>query len=196
MQRYLMLFLVVLSIYFSCCTHAQNIVGKWKCSEEFLGSLGFKSDRMSGQCKFMKNGMFEVKINGRNSVSYVADSYSSPQSGKFKTSPSSHRLTTVRIKGTYQIENDSISTTVTPDGVFCYIETGNYPEPVNISDSKMTMDLKDIEQFIYENRVSEAEGQTKNIKEKMLKFWQWEKEPVRMTKRHLMIGYKAMFKKR
>ncbi len=193
MKKILFISILIISIVSPC--FPQGIRGTWKCTEEFLSSIGFKSGRISGQCKFKKDGTFEVKINGRKSVSYVADSYSSPQSGKFKTSPSSHRLTTVRIKGTYQIENDSISTTVTPDGVFCYIETGDYPEPVNISDSKMTMDLKDIEQQIFENRVSEAEEQTNNIKEKMLKFWQWEKEPVRMTKRHLMIGYKAMFKK-
>ncbi len=193
MKKILFISILIISIVSPC--FSQGIRGTWKCTEEFLGSIGFKSGRISGQCKFKKDGTFEVKINGRKSVSYVADSYSSPQIGKFKTSPSSHRLMTVRIKGTYEIENDSISTTVSPDGVFCYIEAGDYPEPVNINDSKMTMDLKDIEQFIYENRVSEAEGQTKNIKEKMLKFWQWEKEPVRMTKRHLMIGYKAMFKK-
>lgn len=193
MKKILFISILIISIVSPC--FPQGIRGTWKCTGEFLSSIGFKSGRISGQCKFKKDGTFEVKINGRKSVSYVADSYSSPQSGKFKTSPSSHRLTTVRIKGTYQIENDSISTTVTPDGVFCYIETGDYPEPVNISDSKMTMELKDIEQQIFENRVSEAEEQTNNIKEKMLKFWQWEKEPVRMTKKHLMIGYKAMFKK-
>ena len=192
MQLYIMPFLVIMLTFSFSRTRAQDIVGKWKCSEEFLGSLGFNSDRMSGQCRFKKDGTFEVKINGRKIVSYVADAYSSPQ---IRDSPSSQRLMTVRIKGTYQVKDDSISTTVSPDGVYCYIEAGDYPEPVDIRDSKMTMELKDIEQQIFENRQSEADRKSDAIKKKMLQFWQWDKEPVRMTKRHLMIGYKAMLKK-
>ncbi len=190
MKKILFISILIISIVSPC--FPQGIRGTWKCTEEFLSSIGFKSGRISGQCKFKKDGTFEVKINGRKSVSYVADAYSSPQ---IRDSPSSQRLMTVRIKGTYQVKDDSISTTVSPDGVYCYIEAGDYPEPVDIRDSKMTMELKDIEQQIFENRQSEADRKSDAIKKKMLQFWQWDKEPVRMTKRHLMIGYKAMLKK-
>ncbi|MBR1449439.1 MAG: hypothetical protein IJ588_11925 [Prevotella sp.] len=103
---------------------------------------------------------------------------------------------TIKVKGTYLVNDDSISTTVNPDGVYCYIEAGDYPEPVNANDSKRTMELKEIDEYIYENRESEADRKSNAIKKIMLKFWQWEKEPIRMTKNHLMIGYKVMLKKK
>jgi hypothetical protein len=58
------------------------------------------------------------------------------------------------------------------------------------------MNSKDIQQTVFDVSASHAVRQSEKIKNRMLKFWRWEKEPVRMTKRHLMIGYKAMFKKR
>lgn len=166
---------LLLWIFPPLAMNAQNAVGKWKCSAEFLEKLGFSNDRMKGNCKFKKDGTFKVRINSGNRM---------------------HKLIIITIEGTYQIEDDSITTNVRPDDISCYIDPRvSYPDPIEITDDWKTMNRKDIQQTVFDISASHAERQSEKLKNRMLKFWRWEKEPIKLTKKRLFIGYKAMFTK-
>ena len=160
---------------FPLTINSQNVVGKWKCAAGFIKELGLPIEGMKGNCKFRKDGTFRVRINSGYRM---------------------HKLIIITIKGTYQIEGDSITTKVRPDDISCYIDPRvSYPDPIEILDDWKTMNRKDIQQTVFDVSASHAVRQSEKIKNRMLKFWRWEKEPVRLSKKRLFIGYKAMFKK-
>lgn len=63
MKKILFIILMVLSIL--PAAEAQNVVGKWKCSEEFLHGLGTRFIQMRGRYHFKKDSTFTIKIKGR-----------------------------------------------------------------------------------------------------------------------------------
>lgn len=98
---------------------AQSITGKWKCSEDFLNSLGisimYKS--MKGYYKFKKDSTFTAIINGENVKSRMR---------KFgnKMYYTRRRTIYIKVKGTYSMTDSTITTTVKPENIFCYVDAG------------------------------------------------------------------------
>ena len=174
--------------------NAKGITGKWKCSKEFIEGLGLHYDQMKGHYKFKKDGTFTVKINGIERTVAYSETGRGPKADITHANP---RQMYIKVKGTYKIVNDSISTTVRPEDVKCYIQPGrDYPDPPDASDNKYALIEKKWKQDLYDREVFWSETQAQTVKNELMHVWRWDKEPVVITKKTLSIGNKATFKRK
>lgn len=182
MKKYI-LFFIFIGIFLTA--NAGDIVGKWKCSKKFIDSLGLYYDQMKGYYKFKKNGTFTVEINGIERTS----SFGEVGSGrKAVYVHAKHRQMYIKVKGTYKIVNDSISTTVRPEDVKCYIQPGqDYPEAPDANDGKYAILDKEWQQRMYDREVFWNEMQAQTVKNDLMPIWIWDKEPVTVSKEILSI---------
>ena len=192
MKKALLILTAILTIAMS--VNAKGITGKWKCSKEFIDSFGLYYDQMKGHYKFKKNGTFTVKINGVERTT----AYSEIGRGlKAHIIHAKHRQMYIKVKGTYKIVNDSISTTVRPEDVKCHIQPGrDYPTPPDANDNRYVQSTKYFEQLLYDREVFWNETQAQTVKNELMHVWTWDKEPVVITKKTLSVGDKATFKRK
>ncbi len=103
---------LLFSIFVICCmtltSTAQCVVGKWKCPAEFLDSLGLQYNDMSGYYKFKRNGTFVVKINGVRRVRKYSTVMNYSKKPDIITS--AHKMIYIKVKGTYEVVKNRIST--------------------------------------------------------------------------------------
>ena len=167
---------------------AQNIVGKWKCSKEFLKGLGTGFGNMRGMYKFKKDSTFIVKIQGGggSNISKRHSRVSTPRRSLY-----------IKVKGTFSVANGTITTKVKPKGVFCYIESGRSAPiaPTVFEAGKQGQKQYELLSSIYEGRRNTAKRQEKTIKTELMHMWNWEKEPIALNGDTLAIGDKATFTK-
>ena len=189
---------VLLLIAALCIFHsadAQSIVGKWKCSKEFLQNLGLGYEIMKGTYKFKKDGTFQLKMNGITTMSHstAIGNYG----GKPRTIGSEQRTIYVKVSGTYAVINDSISTVVNPEDVYCFIEPDMVqPDGPDASDSENTARTKEWLQRRYETEVNISDFQAQTIKEEISRIWIWNGEPLTLTKKTMAVGNKFFFRRR
>lgn len=189
MKRFCLIITLIVSTF--SAANAGGITGKWKCSKEFLDGLGLHYDQMNGHYKFKKDGTFTVKINGRERTSKYAE-VGSGRKAYFVHAE--FRQICIKVNGTYKIVNDSISTIVHPEGVYCYIEPGqDYPDAIDAKDSEYAIRMKEMEQRMYDREVFWSETQAQTVKNELMHMWVWNKEPVTVNKKTLTIGNKATF---
>ena len=192
MKKALFILTAILTIALSA--NAKGITGKWKCSKEFIDRFGLYYDQMTGHYKFKKNGTFTVKINGVERTIAFSEVGRGP---KAEFIHSNHRQMYIKVKGTYKVENDSISTTVRPEDVKCHIQPGqDYPEAPEINDSRWAMAMKNFRQMQYDQEIVWNEAQEQTVKNELMHIWVWDKEPITFTKKTLTVGDKAVFKRR
>ncbi|MDE6807472.1 MAG: hypothetical protein K2I98_03310 [Prevotella sp.] len=189
MKRFCLIITLIVSTF--SAANAGGITGKWKCSKEFIDGLGLYYDQMKGHYKFKKNGTFIVEINGvERTVAFSEVS----RGLKAKFIHANHRQMYIKVKGTYKIVNDSISTTVRPEDVKCYIQPGqDYPAPPDANDNRYTLAEKEWKQDLYDKEVFWSETQAQTVKNELMHIWIWNKEPVTVNKKTLTIGNKTTF---
>ena len=189
MKKYYLIITIIIGLVSTA--NAGGITGKWKCSKEFINSLGVYYDEMNGHYKFKKNGTFTVKINGvKRTVAYG----DTGRELKADITHAKHRQMYIKVKGTYKIVNDSISTTVRPEDVKCYIQPGqDCPTPPDANDNRYVQSTKYFEQLLYDREVLWNETQAQTVKNELMHLWIWDKEPVKVGKKTLTIGDKATF---
>ena len=192
MKKALLILTAILAIAMSA--NAKGITGKWKCSKEFLDGLELGYSDMHGHYKFKKNGTFTLKINGIERTSSFAEVGSGRKPVYVHAK---HRQMYIKVKGTYKIENDRISTIVRPEDVKCHIQPGqDYPEAPDANDGRYAMLDKEWQQRMYDREVFWNETQEQTVKNELMHVWTWNKEPVVITKKTLSIGNKAIFKRK
>ena len=193
MRKLLILILVISSMVLT--STAQSITGKWKCPAEFLDSLGLQYNDMTGYYKFKRNGTCVVKIDG---VKRVRKHSSVMHYGeKPLTITSAHRMIYIKVKGTYEVVNNCISTKVDPKGVYCFIDPGIRPsQEVDAGDNEYVARMKEMRQENYERAASNARVQAQTVKDELMRFWVWDNEPLVVTKETLSIGDKFCFKRK
>ena len=188
------MFILTAMLMMAVSGNAKGITGKWKCSKDFINSFGLYYDEMKGHYKFKKNGTFTVKINGVERISSFAEVGTGVKPVYVHAK---HRQMYIKVKGTYKIVNDSISTTVCPENVKCYIQPGqDYPDPPTANDNRYVMAMKNFEQHMYDRELVWNEAQEQTVKNELMHVWTWDKEPVVITKKTLSIGDKATFKRK
>ena len=188
------MFILTAMLMMAVSANAKGITGKWKCSKEFIEGLGLHYDQMKGHYKFKKNGTFTVEINGVERTTAFSEIGRGP---KAEFIHAKHRQMYIKVKGTYKIVNDSISTTVRPEDVKCHIQPGrDYPAPPDANDNRYAMAMKNFEQMMYDQEVLWNEAQKQTVKNELMHVWTWDKEPVVITKKTLSIGDKATFKRK
>ena len=173
--------------------NAGGINGKWKCSKEFLDGLGLHYDQMKGHYKFKKDGTFKVKING---VQRTSAKFTTVGNGfqKAKSYHAQHRTMYIKVRGTYKIVEDSISTIVRPEDVYCYVSPGrNQPNAIDSGDSEIAIRMKESQQRMYDTEVYMTKVQAQTVKDELMHVWTWSKEPITVNKEALSIGDKATF---
>ena len=188
------MFILTAMLMMAVSANAKGITGKWKCSKDFINSFGLYYDEMKGHYKFKKNGTFTVKINGLKRTVAYGDT---GRGLKADITHAKHRQMYIKVKGTYKIVNDSISTTVRPEDVKCHIQPGqDYPTPPDANDNRYAQSTKYFEQLLYDREVLWNEAQAQTVKNELMHVWTWDKEPVVITKKTLSIGNKATFKRK
>ena len=188
------MFILTAMLMMAASANAKGITGKWKCSKDFINSLGLYYDEMKGHYKFKKNGTFTVKINGVERTTAYGDT---GRGLKADITHSKHRQMYIKVKGTYKIVNDSITTTVRPEDVKCYIQPGqDYPEAPDANDGKYAMLDKEWRRRMYDRELVWNEAQEQTVKNELMHVWTWDKEPVVITQKTLSIGDKATFKRK
>lgn len=167
--------------------------GKWKCSKEFIDSLKLYYDEMNGYYKFKKDGTFTIKIKGIERTSAKAEiGTTKPYNLHAK-----HRRIYIKIKGTYKTEDNSITTYVRPEDVYCYIEPGrDRPDPPDADTHEYVIRMKETQQRMYDQEVYWNKVQAETVKRELMHVWLWNKEPVTITKNRLSIGNKAIFERK
>ena len=190
---------ILVLIFVICCmtltSTAQSVVGKWKCPAEFLDSLGLQYHDMYGYYKFKRNGTFVVKINGVEMIrkfSIIMNYGKKPEK-----ITSAHKMIYIKVKGTYEVVNNRISTKVAPDGVYCFIDPGLSPaEGPDADDNDYVARMKEWRQQRYDDAAFDAKIQAQTVKEDLMRFWIWNNEPLTVTKESLAIGDKFCFKRK
>lgn len=166
--------------------NAQNIVGKWQCSKEFVESLKLDYWELQGCCKFRKNGTFKAKLQRRRFSS------SKNSSGSYR-----NRMVSIRINGRYSVENGTISTTVSQDDISCYVEphtnANPYIDKLPEETGNMRMQLRRENRYDYEMSITDRISD--NIKAGVVEGWNWQGEPVTVTESSLTVNGKALFSK-
>lgn len=167
---------------------AQNIVGKWKCSKEFLEGLNMRFGNMRGKYKFKKDSTFIIKIHGGGGahISFFSRIPSTPR-----------RTLYIKVKGTYSITNGTITTNVKPGDVDCNINVGFDlpPEPTAHNGGRWEVATYDMIESKYRKRENQGAFQEETIKNEYMNVWNWRNEPITVTKKTLTVGDKATFKK-
>ena len=188
------MFILTAILMMAVSANAKGITGKWKCSKEFIEGLGLHYDQMKGHYKFKKDGTFTVKINGVERTTAYSETGWGP---KADITHAKHRQMYIKVKGTYKIVNDSISTIVRPEDVKCHIQPGqDYPDPPDVNDSRWAMAMKNFQQHMYDQELLWNEAQKQTVKNELMHMWVWDKEPVSITDKTLFVGNKITFKRR
>ena len=167
---------ILLSLLCSC-GYPQKIKGKWTCDKEVMKALQLDFNDIYCTYKFKKDGTFVVKIKGETYTIY-------------------RELGSIKIKGKYVVQDGMISSIVTSTG----IET----EAQMILDDNITEQLSPSFHVIstlrdsYEFQVSFEKKMPDILMNKILLhnyLWDWNKEPITITKKELIIGDKLRCKR-
>ena len=165
----------VLSL-FCACSFSQKITGKWSCDKEVVRALMSDFEDVSCTYKFKKNGTFIIKIDGGTSTYHSSTAYH-------------QQIGTIRIKGHYTINNGQISTIVKEEGVEA--------DALEILDDKDLMGTKSHSNiatkanWYYDVRDNYAKEMKRKLLNKLMAhryLWDWDKEPITITKKELKIG--------
>lgn len=192
---------IVSLLFFIVSVQAQDIVGKWYCSNEFLDSLGVSSyyDDLSGSIEFNKDATFVLRIEGSGLVSrssaFTEKAWGTPLHRRRKTR---YRNLFVRVKGTFCVESGRVTTTVVPQDVICYVGSGRKSQNLSdVEDDEFEMKWKLFQQSAYENAESNAERMANTIKTERKHLWEWNNEHIMVTDDSLLVGNgKKFIKKR
>lgn len=172
-----LLSIIILVIFTTLTASAQSIAGKWQCSKEFIESLKLDYWNMQGYCKFKKDGTFKAKLHRKR---FTKSSY-----GGIKQNKS----VLVNIYGTYRIENNQLSTTVTYNDVSCYVESLHDKNPYIDKQDEETnnMRMQARREVAYDNEMNMSERIADNIKNSVVQQWNWRNKPLEVTKNSLTI---------
>lgn len=170
--RYLASFFILFSLSIQLA-FAQQIVGKWKCSQETLLEMGLGYTNIKGKCLFKKDGTFYITIKGRSLLGHDFWKY---------------RTMYAKAKGKYILDGNSITTKVCLQDIHVYVEPGMEDPELNTkegeADKRTTWDSASRK---YETVLFHCEVQEQTIKDKMFDFWNWNNSSFSF------IGTKALY---
>ncbi len=186
MKKILLLLLLLLTISH---TNAQGIVGKWRCTHEFLQDLGLRYENMQGYYVFKKNGKFTVKISGNNKITNARryDYFN----GKEYTMYAKHanfRIMSVKAKGRYKIVDGRITTYVKSNSAKCYVSPGYEQPEINGTEGVYAqLELWGLDTN-YSSASVMADFQEKTIKKEKRGLWTWTNASLHFHGDTLTVG--------
>ena len=190
------LLLIALAICTLAAAQAGGIEGKWYCSKAMLDSLGLKKyPNIRGYYKFGKDGTFSVRIKGDRVLLRSSNSHGFAwKTPRYMRNRAKNQTVSIKVKGTYTTDGGTITTTVDPRDVYCYINTGlqNPTEP-DASASWGEYYWAQHKINLYESVESTAERLANFIKTSNMHLWQWSGEPLAVTKDSLTVGAAMKF---
>ena len=190
------LLLIALAVCTLAAAQAGGIEGKWHCSKAMLDSLGLKKyPNIRGYYKFGKDGTFTVRIKGDRVLLRSSNSHGFAwKTPRYMRNRAKNQTVSIKVKGTYTTDGGTITTTVDPRDVYCYINTGlqNPTEP-DASASWGEYYWAQHKINLYESVESTAERLANFIKTKNMHLWQWSGEPLAVTKDSLTVGAAMKF---
>ncbi|MBQ7238335.1 MAG: hypothetical protein IJS20_06045 [Bacteroidales bacterium] len=170
----------VLSL-FCACAFPQKITGKWTCSKEVVERMHIGFDDVRCTYSFKKNGTLIIKIKGNTYVNH----------GEFTAARDHHRSGSIEIKGKYKVHDGRITTQINKEDIKAYAM--DYSNQRDLSQESSSV----------ENVESKAENVYGDFKAKEIRaqiihkpdFWDWDNEPITITKEELVIGDKLKCKR-
>lgn len=163
--------LSLLVFLFCACAFPQKITGKWDCEKEVVKTLQMAYEDFYCTYKFKKNGVMIIKIKGQTFLSH------SSQYGVHFRSGS------IKIKGHYEITDGKISSIVVNDDVESFADEYYQPRVENGM----------ISQDAYYKKYKSL-----HLRKILLDYrflWDWDNEPITITKEELVIGDKLKCKR-
>ena len=177
----ILIYTLLLSL-FCTCAFAQDILGKWSVPAEGNNQLFSLYESVDCTYKFKKNGDLIIKISGIRNLD------------NGRSNPDQYHLLqgVVEIKGKYSIEDGKISSIVENDGVKTYASDSKSNYGSLLSDSVSYI----VKAFGTEDNNSKR--MENELRKRLLDYrflWDWNKEPITITKKELVIGDKLRCKK-
>ena len=168
-----------LSVFLFCaCAFPQKITGKWDCEKEVVKTLQTSYEDLYCTYKFKKNGVMIIKIKGQTFLSH-----SILYGVRFRSG-------SIKIKGHYEITDGKISSIVVNDDVECFADEYNppidekYPPSLSVTQNELESNYK--------------MKKSTHLRKKLLVYrflWDWDNEPITITKEELVIGDKLKCKR-
>ena len=167
--------LSLLVFLFCACAFPQKITGKWTCEKEVVKTLQTSYEDLYCTYKFKKNGVMIIKIKGQTFLSH-----SILYGVRFRSG-------SIKIKGHYEITDGKISSIVVNDDVECFADEYYSPSVENGMNAG-TMFVGDIHRDAYYKKYKSL-----HLRKILLDYrflWDWDNEPIAITKEELVIGEK------
>lgn len=159
---------------------AQNITGKWECTNEMLKELGYGYMSNKGYCKFYADGKFVFSMKG--------------WALRWERS---HRTIVIKVKGHYTVNDGCISTTLDDKNIFVYVEPEIDAPWLN---EKIVEHEKyrtyDFSQTWWTTITTECDAQEESVRDRLFQFWNMKNAKIDKDRQLLNIGKKIKLKKR
>ena len=175
------LLLSFLFSFFFASSFAQKITGKWDCDKEVMQALRIDYKEVYCTYKFKKNGTLIIKIDGETMINHSSNTIHK-------------KVGTVRIKGKYKLDNGRITSFVNEKGVEA--------AALVILDDKYLFEGRDALATYINNVYSSQKKYANTMEHKLLSklkehryLWDWNNEPITITKKELIIGDKLRCKR-
>lgn len=161
---------------------AQQLIGKWKCSEDTMLEMGLGYKSISGKCHFKKNGTFTIRIKGRSLLGHKFWRY---------------QTMSAKVKGKYILDGNNITSMINTDAIKVDVDSG-------MEDPELNQKTKEAEKYTtwdsarrtYEMELYYCGVQEQVIKEKILNLWTWNKLQISHADTgNIYIGNMIMLKK-
>ena len=132
--------------------------------------------------KFKKNGVMIIKIKGQTVFDHNPYNYERDHI----------RSGSIKIKGHYEIKDGKISSIVVNDDVECFADEYNPPiEENNVNTASLFVGQN-------ERETNYSSKKSQHLRKKLLDYrfhWDWDNEPITITKEELVIGDKLKCKR-
>ena len=180
MKKYLFFLLIITCVME---TDAQDIVGKWKYTKEFLDSLAIHHyfPKMKGSCKFKKNGEFFLRIDGKSIYTGRREVQRATPKGPKVVNVKTNigKSMYIKVNGRYSVEGNTISTEIPPDGVKAFIDCGrDHPSISNPRWENLDLRIQSMLERSYEVAVEMAAKQAQIIETELVDIWRWDHVPI------------------
>ena len=175
-----LLYALVLSV-FCTCAFAQKITGKWRCNKEVAKVLRMDYEDYYCTYKFKKNGTLIIKFNGERTVDHSTTSIHT-------------KIGTFRIKGKYELNDGKISSIIKNEDVDVGA-TEIYYSRTLFEQGKNSASFM---HSVNSSRVSYSKRMERKLRIRLINnrfLWDWDNEPITITKRELVIGEKLKCKR-
>lgn len=178
------MFVCLLCFCFAQEASCQDVIGKWKCTNEMFDMWNLGYSYIKGNVQFKNDNTFVVKVKGKKlSKSVYAKEWS----------------LALKVKGTYTIKNDSILLSAPSNAIDCTVDPDMEDPNLSLSDYQLLniarSNAYDGAGAEYRNQTTQCSFQELAIIEKVLPVWNDNVVFVFHGKKNLQIGEKIILRR-